>query len=103
MKLPKVSTSEMCIGGIMVHVCEIPRAKVQVRVKLCGVADAVSGGLTDSTAIEVFPAEFWAQMDERSRATFVRCVVATALMHELDEWLRIDGELVNKPHEGDKQ
>ena len=45
-----------------------------------------------------FERELWENLSQKHRAEMIQDEVKRALSHEIDEWLRIDGELVTEPH-----
>lgn len=44
------------------------------------------------------PRAEWQHWTERQLLTWIRDVVRTRLLHEMDEWLRLDGVPLREPH-----
>ena len=74
------------------------REKVEILARYrCTCVDTDPGPAEVSTR-EVVDEEFWDDLDEDMRARAIRDVVIRALSHDVDEWLRVDGKVVEVAH-----
>jgi hypothetical protein len=98
MKLPEVTLGSMRISAIGVDLRQMAsRPGIEVRVDM-RVLDRGGESVQPLRFSETFAEELWSQLDEKTRAQFIRRVVLDALTHEVDEWLRVDGKLVTNAH-----
>ena len=49
---------------------------------------------------DYMPTSAWDSLTEHMQKQIVRKVIMSALEHEVDEWLRYRGEVMNPPHRG---
>lgn len=103
MKLPKVTLGKFAIRS-MRFVMNAPHA-ANPNVALCAFlepAEDVTGFHSDITpevaTKHVYPENVWIEMTPRHRAEVIRAILIEAVTHEVDEWLRVDGERVVEPH-----
>lgn len=101
-KLPTVSLGEFRIGNIDVALRASPnRHAIEVAITLDSVRDVRSGRETTLTKLEHVDAYAWELMAPAHRRVIIRDLVLDVVEHEIDEHLRIDGEQVVDPHEGE--
>ena len=93
-----VTMGEFAISGIEVTANRTAGGDVLLRVvHTCRCVDT---GRTDAevNTREAHDGESWGALTAAERGLLVKGLVMRALEHEVDEWLRVDGERVQEPH-----
>jgi len=102
MKLPKCDLGLFGIDHAQVHVMEAEDCSgLDIRVYLKHHANASTGKPSNDVETilrETVSYELYRALPATAIRDFVRRLVLRALEHEVDEWLRIDGERVKDPH-----
>lgn len=109
MTLPEISLGEMRIANVRAELDRDMPCRFRLRVfwecpdstaksRFAGVPEQHWPG--DSTLMFTYEivTEFWSRLDVPARRKWIRSKIREALLHELDEWLEIDGEKFPSPH-----
>ena len=94
---------EVTLGGLAIHdfTCavtwnsHVDAVEIVARYE-CPCVD--TGEPTDVITRSVVDGETWAEMTAQERGEFIRNLCIRAMAHDVDEWLRVDGEKVEEAH-----
>ena len=101
MKLPKLTLGRFAIRSAQVLIDEpFDRDGVRLRVHLSTshLDDPRDNDFAGTVNQETIASEHWCQMSADHKRHVLRQLVYRAVCHEVDEWLRMDGDLVTDPH-----